>query len=131
MFAIRCHFDLQGPSDFISSESSEYCDTASWVITVPLYQNIRLQFETFQLSDLKESGPHRIHIYDGLYTNNTLLGVFTGVRRPFIIQSSGRYMLVKLTKELRSTYSTLSNFKGVYTFGTAKGILKNIIGCFI
>ena len=115
---MTCDFDVQGSGEFISSESSEHCTTASWVITAPLYHNIRLKFATFQLSDLKLFGQNRIHIYDGLYKNNTLLGVFTGVRRPFIVQSSGRFMLVRLIKLYRFTRN---NFKGVYTFGTAKG----------
>ena len=119
VFSITCDFDVQGSGGFISSESSEGCYSASWFITAPLYHNIRLKFETFQLSDSQSFGQNRIFIYDGLYTNNTLLGVFTGARRPFIIQSSDRFMMVKLTKQMES--STLSNFKGVYTFETAKG----------
>lgn len=118
-----CDFDVQGDSgDLIGSEfeSSEYCRVSSWVITAPLYHTIRLKFTTFQLSDLQEYGQNWIHIYDGRNTNNTLLGAFTGARRPFIIQSSGRFMLLKLMKQswLRNY---LSDFKAVYTFDTAKG----------
>ena len=121
VFSRRCDFYVQGSSGEFSSsefESSEDCRNSSWVITAPLNHTIRLKFETFQLSDSQEYGQNWIRIYDGLKTRDTLLGVFTGARRPFIIQSSGRFMLVKLTKQ--SWYS-LGNFKGVYTFNTTKG----------
>jgi hypothetical protein len=134
VFSITCDFDVPGSSgEFISSEfeSSEDCRTSSWVITAPLNHNIRLKFVTFQLSDMHiawlfgqhwivESYRYFIQIYDGRNTNNTLLGVFTGAIRPFVVQSSGHFMLVKLIKE-GLDLNFLSNFKGVYTFNTTKG----------
>jgi len=67
-----------------------------------------------------------MQIYDGRNTTDTSLGVFTGARRPFTIQSSGRFMLVK-----RFTHiwwrGYLSNLKGVYTFKTTKDKPKILI----
>ena len=67
-----------------------------------------------------------MQIYDGRNTNSTLLGAFTGTKRPFIMQSSGRFMLVKLLKQ--DNLPSLCNFKGIYTFGKTKGKVCAIIG---
>ena len=122
VFSERCDFYVQVSSGVFSSsefESFEECYNSSWVITAPLNQSIRLKFETFQLSDSR-LGQNLIRIYDGRKTADTLLGVFTGARRPFTIQSSGPSMLVNLTIDSR-VENTLRDFKGVYTFETAKG----------
>ena len=122
VFSERCDFYIQVSSGVFSSsefESFEECYHSSWVITAPLNQSIRLKFETFQLSDSR-LGKNLIRIYDGRKTADTLLGVFTGARRPFTILSSGCSMLVNLRIDYRMK-NTLRNFKGVYTFETAKG----------
>ena len=127
-----CDFHVNGSSgESISSEfkSSEDCKTSSWVITAPTNHNVRLQFETFQLSDMRLFqwfGTPWIHpymqIYDARYpADDTSLGVFTGARRPFTVQSSGRFMLVKLIFEKLWWKSYLKNLKGVYTFKTTQG----------
>ena len=122
MFSRRCYFDVDGSSgESISSDfKSGYCGTSSWVITAPLNHIIRLTFETFQLSDSQEIGQNLIRIYDGRKKTDSSLGVFTGARRPFTIQSSGQFMLVRLKKE-KQRLRSLSNLKGVYTFNTTKG----------
>ena len=59
-------------------------------------------------------------IYDGQSTSDTSLGVFTGARRPFTVQSSGHFMLVELIKQgLHLT--SLCNFTGVGSFYSTKG----------
>ena len=142
MFSKTCHFVVNGSSgESISSEfeSSEDCENCIWVITAPLNHSVRLQFVTFQLSDLRLRPrywipPHLLRyftrwihpcmqIYDGRNTTDTSLGVFTGARRPFTIQSSGRFMLVKLRFAKLWWRRYLSNLKGVYTFKTTKGKL--------
>lgn len=60
---------------------------------------------------------NHIGVYDGVGTNDTLLGTFTGIRDPFSIQTSGRFTLLKLTKKAKYY---LCNFKGVLT-STTKG----------
>ena len=130
-----CDFNVNGSSaESISYEfkSPLDCYTSSWVITAPTNHNVRLQFETFQLSDMRLYRwwwiylfIRRIHpymqIYDGRHTSDTSLGNFTGARRPFTIQSSGRFMLVKLIFEELWWKGYLNNLKGVYTFKTTKG----------
>ena len=124
-----CDYHVNGSSgESISSEfnSSKDCKTSSWVIMAPMNHNVRLQFETFQLSDLRLSRWTWIHphmqIYDGRYpADDTSLGVFTGARRPFTVQSSGRFMLVKVIFQELFWKGYLNNLKGVYTFKRTKG----------
>ena len=123
VYSKRCDFYVKGSTGEFSSsefESFEYCHTSSWIITAPLNHTIRLKFETFQLSDSQVFGQNLIRIYNGRNTTDTSLGDFTGTRRPFTIQTSGRYMLVKLTKQ-KPRRNPLSNLKGVYTFNATKG----------
>jgi len=138
VFSKTCNFVVNGSSgESITSEfeSSEDCETSIWVITAPLNHNVRLQFATFQLSDFilrwHEWFEYWIHpymqIYDGRNTTDTSLGVFTGARRPFTIQSSGRFMLVKLRFAKLWWRRYLSNLKGVYTFNTTKDKPKILI----
>ena len=115
-----CNVDGSSGESISSEFKPEYCHTSSWVITAPLNHTIRLTFERFQLSDSQKLGQNLIRIYDGRKTTDTSLGVFTGARRPFTIQSSGQFMLVKLTEE-KWWLKPLSNLKGVYTFNTTKG----------
>ena len=119
VYSKACNFDVQGSGEFISSDSLENCRTSTWVITAPLNHNIKLKFASFLLSDSPEYGQNLIEIYDGRYTNTTLLGAFTGTTKRLVIQSSGRFMLVKLIK--KDKLYALCNFKGVFTFGTTKG----------
>ena len=48
-----------------------------------------------------------------------LLGAFSGTRKPFQVQSSGPFMLVKLEKQ--GDVPTLCNFKGIFISNTTKG----------
>jgi len=122
----RCDFDVQDSGEFSSSDFDLrvwYCRAYSWVIRAQPNQHIRLKFVTFQLSDSQTFGHDWFEIYDGHTSRSTSLATFTGARQPFIIQSSGRFMLVELMR-LGGKYwwmKPLSSFKGVYTFNTTKG----------
>jgi len=117
VFSTTCNFNLSC-AQFNTSES-ESSNTSTWVISAPLNHTIGIKFETFQLSDSQKYGHNWIKIYDGRRTNNASLGVFTGVRRPFMVQSSGQFMLVKLIKGLHLT--SLCNFTGVCSLHSTKG----------
>ncbi|CAH3167427.1 unnamed protein product [Porites evermanni] len=52
-----------------------------------------------------------IVLYDGKRTYDPVLGVFTGTRQPFLIQTSGRFMMLTLNSWC---WSTLCIFKGAY-----------------
>ena len=108
-----CSFAVNGSSGVITFHSSGSYRSCSWVITAPLYHNIRLNFTTFQLI-----GESHIEVYDGRSTNDTLLGYFIETRRPFVVQTSDRYMLIKL---LETAFCSVCVFRGVYSSSTKQG----------
>ena len=128
LFAVvqPCLFSVNGSSGFISSSGATDYSHCTWIITVPSNHTVKLKFTIFRLSDvsLLRSGPWfgqaKIHVHDGKRKNDTVLGVFTGARQPFIIQTSGRFMMFTLQKE----YSfSPCNFKGTF-IGSRKGKRK-------
>lgn len=118
MRSAPCLFTLNGTSGLISSDPAGNYKYCIWVITAPRGHNIRLNFTIFQLSDSISLGQNRINIYDGRGEDNALLGTFSGTRQPFVAQTRGRFMLVKLIKE---RIPSLCNFMAVYTSSTKKG----------
>ena len=65
-----------------------------------------------------------MHVYDGKTVNATLVGLYTGTRRPFVVQSSGRFMLITLTLQI---YGHLINFEAVYNSTTETGRLQSLV----
>ena len=119
LFAVvqPCLFSVNGSSGFISSSGDKYYyRTCTWIITVPSNHTVKLKFTTFRLSDdqwLPSGfwvGQAKIHVHDGKRKTDTVLGVFTGARQPFIIQASGRFMMFTLQKD----YNAPCNFKGTF-----------------
>ena len=120
LFAVvqPCLFPVNGSTGFISSSGVKYHDrTCTWIITVPSNHTVKLKFTIFRLSNdpwLPFDLPHgiaKIQVHDGKRKNDTVLGVFTGARQPFIIQTSGRFMMLTLQKMRRATPP---NFKGTF-----------------
>ena len=129
LFAVvqPCLFSVNGSSGFISSSGVKYYDrTCTWIITVPSNHTVKLKFTIFRLSNdpwLPTDLPHgiaKIQVHDGKRKNDTVLGVFTGARQPFIIQTSGRFMMFTLQKRFPFTPC---NFKGTF-IGSRKGKRK-------
>ena len=110
-------FSVSGSRGFISSSGAKYCYHCKWIITVPSNHTVKLKFTIFRLSNdpwlPNEAwfGQAKIQVHDGKRNNDTVLGVFAGARQPFIIQTSGRFMILTLQKEY---FSTLCNFKGTF-----------------
>ena len=123
LFAVvqPCLFSVNGSSGFISSSGVKYYDrTCTWIITVPSNHTVKLKFTIFYLSNDPWDGQAKIQVHDGKGKNDTVLGVFTGERQPFIIQTGGRFMMFTLQKD----YSwTPCNFKGTF-IGARKGKRK-------
>ena len=123
LFAVvqPCSFSVNGPSGFISSSGVKYYyRTCKWIITVPSNHTVKLKFTIFRLPNDPWYGQAKIQVHDGKGESVTVLGVFTGARQPFIIQTSGRFMMLTLQKK----YSvTPCNFKGTF-IGSRKGKLK-------
>ena len=113
LFAVvqPCLFSVNGFSGFINSSGAKYYEHCTWIITVPSNHIVKLKFTIFGLFNDPIFGQAKIQIHDGKGKNDTVLGVFAGARQPFIIQTSGRFMMLTLQKK----YSlTPFNFKGTF-----------------
>ena len=120
LFAVvqPCSFSVDGSSGFISSSGVKYYNrTCRWIITVPSNHTVKLKFTIFRLPNNPWVpnepwlGQAKIQVYDGKRKNDTVLGVFTGARQPFIIQTSGRFMMLTLQKRFSVTPC---NFMGTF-----------------
>ena len=82
---------------------------------------MKLNFTIFNLRGY-EAKTYRseIEVYDGKSKNDTLLGIFSGSRRPFIVQTSGQFMMVTFKRYHEEAFF---NFKGVYSSSSIKGEL--------
>ena len=115
-----CLFSVNGSSGLISSSGAKYWDHCTWNITVPSNHTVKLKFTIFRLSNNPRYGQAKIQAHDGKRKSDTVLGIFTGARQPFIIQTSGRFMMFTLQK---SFPFTPCNFKGTF-IGSRKGKRK-------
>ena len=130
LFAVvqPCRFSVNSPSGFISSSGTKYHRHCTWIITVPSNHTVKVKFTIFRLSNdpwdglfnYPYVGQAKIQVHDGKRKNDAVLGVFTGARQPFIIQTSGRFMMFTLQKDSRRTPC---NFKGTF-IGSRKGKRK-------
>ena len=127
LFAVvqPCLFSVNGSSGFISSSGAKYYYAmysyhCTWIITVPSNHTVKLKFTIFYLPNDPWYGQAKIQVHDGKGKSDTVLGIFSGARQPFIIQTSGRFMMFTLQKK----YSfTPCNFKGTF-IGSRKGKRK-------
>ena len=115
---LPCLFSVNGSSGFISSSGTKNYKHCNWIITAPSNHTVKLKFMIFSLSTDSRWNQARIQVHDGKRKNDTILGIFSGARRPFIIQTSGRFMMVALQKDY---LSTPCNFKGTYYTSQKKG----------
>ena len=104
-------------SSSISKNFSMYGCT--WIITAPSNHTVKLNFTIFNLRGYgAKTYRSEIEVYDGKSKNDTLLGIFSGSRRPFIVQTSGQFMMLTFKR-----YHELGffNFEGVYSSTSIKG----------
>ena len=111
----ECFFGVNGSSGLISCSGTKNYKNCTWIITAPSNHTVKLIFTTFSLYSYSW-GRAKIQVYDGKRKNDPVLGVFTGKRQPFLIQTSGRFMMLILRTKY---WFTRSIFKGAYY--TAKG----------
>ena len=128
LFAVvqPCLFSVNGSSGFISSSGAKYYYAnyyfrCTWIITVPSNHTVKLKFTIFRLPNDPWVGQAEIRIHDGK-GSDTVLGVFTGARQPFIIQTSGRTMTLTVQK---GAPVTPCNFKGTF-ISSRKGKQKKL-----
>ena len=106
-----CSFSVNGSSGFISSSGTKNYKHCTWIITAPSNHTVKLIFTTFRLSGYSWDPPE-IQVYDGKRKNDPVLGVFTGTRQPFLIQTSGRFMMLTLRRAY--CWFTTCIFEGAY-----------------
>ena len=123
MHANPFFYDVGSSSGVISSSATKNYSMydCTWIITAPSNHTVKLTFTIFNLRGYGEKTYRsEIEVYDGKSKNDTLLGIFSGSRRPFIVQTSGQFMMLTFKR-----YHELAffNFKGVYTSTSIKGEL--------
>ena len=104
-------------SSSITKNNSMY--DCTWIITAPSNHTVKLNFTIFNLRGYgAKTYRGEIEVYDGKSKNDTLLGIFSGSRRPFIVQTSGQFMMLTFKR-----YHELGffNFEGVYSSTSIKG----------
>ena len=122
MHANPFFYDVGSSSGVISSSATKNYSMydCTWIITAPSNHTVKLTFTIFNLFDYLTIYRSEIKVFDGKSKNDTLLGIFSGSRRPFIVQTSGQFMMLTFKR-----YHELAffNFKGVYTSTSIKGEL--------
>ena len=123
MHANPCFYDVGSSNGVISSSFTKNYSmyNCTWIITAPSNHTVKLNFTIFNLRGYgAKTYRSEIEVYDGKSKNDTLLGIFSGSRRPFIVQTSGQFMMLTFKR-----YHELAffNFKGVYTSTSIKGEL--------
>ena len=118
-----CFYDVGSSNGVISSSANKNYSMydCTWIITAPSNHTVKLNFTIFNLLDLyPRIFRSEIKVFDGKRKNDTLLGIFSGSRRPFIVQTSGKFMMLTFKRYHKFAFF---NFKGVYSSTSIKGEL--------
>ena len=119
--ADRCFYALRSSNGVISSSITNNYSmyNCTWIITAESNHTVKLTFTTFNLFDYSIYRSE-IKVFDGKSKNDTLLGIFSGSRRQFVVQTSGKFMMLTFKR-----YHELGffNFEGVYSSTSVKGEL--------
>ena len=117
-----CFYDVGSSNGVISSSFTKNYSmyNCTWIITAPSNHTVKLTFTIFNLFDYLTIYKSEIKVFDGKSKNDTLLGIFSGSRRPFIVQTSGQFMMVNFKRYHERTFF---NFKGVYSSSSTRGEL--------
>ena len=123
MHANPCFYDVGSSNGVISSSANKNYSMyhCTWIITAPSNHTVKLKFTIFNLLDLyPRIYRSEIKVFDGKRKNDTLLGIFSGSRRPFIVQTSGQFMMLTFKRYHERAFF---NFKGVCSSTSIKGEL--------
>ena len=118
-----CFYDVGSSDGVISSSFTKNYSmyNCTWIITAPSNHTVKLNFTIFNLRGYgAKKYRSEIEVYDGKSKNDTLLGIFSGSRSPFIVQTSGQFMMVNFKRYKKWAYF---NFRGVYSSSSIKGEL--------
>ena len=117
-----CFYDVGSSNGVISSSITKNYSmyNCTWIITAPSNHTVKLTFTVFNLDDYSPTFRSEIKVFDGKSKNDTLLGIFSGSRRPFIVQTSGQFMMVTFKRYHEFGFFS---FKAVYFSTSIKGEL--------
>ena len=94
-----CEQKIEDVKGVIKTAKSGTISNCTWLITVPAGHNIFLKFTTLEL-ELKYSWPTEketeLQVWDGHNESSASLGIYRGTKRAFSLQSSGRYLFIRL-----------------------------------
>ena len=121
MHADPCFYALGSSNGVISSSITKNYSmyNCTWIITAPSNHTVKLTFTKFNLLNYSIYRSE-IKVFDGKSKNDTLLGIFSGSRRRFIVQTSGQFMMVTFKRYHEFGFF---NFEGVYSSTSIKGEL--------
>lgn len=114
--------DSLGKDLHISQCRRPYNENCSCIIEAPAGHHIRLEFSVFQFTDkswFNLMTRNELFVYDGNSIRNASLGILTGTKLPFTVQSSSHFMMI----QLKGLWGYRSIFKSSYYYSTTKGKL--------
>ena len=97
-----CEQQIEDVKGVIKTAKSGTISKCTWLITVPAGHNIFLKFTTLELEfkykyyfwpTEKET---ELQVWDGHNESSASLGIYRGTKRAFSLQSSGRYLFIRL-----------------------------------
>ena len=96
-----CEQKIEDVKGRIKTDKSGTISNCSWIITVPAGHNIFLKFTTLELEfKYKLYWPiekkTELQVWDGHNELSASLGIYRGTKRAFCLQSSGRYLFIRL-----------------------------------
>ena len=96
-----CEQKIEDVKGVIKTAKSGTISDCTWLIKVPAGHNIFLKFTTLQLYfkynmyDPSEENTE-LQVWDGHNESSASLGIYRGTKRAFSLQSSGRYLFIRL-----------------------------------
>ena len=97
-----CEQKIEDVKGVIKTAKSGAISDCTWLITVPAGHNIFLKFTTLELEFkyydiyLTSETETELQVWDGHNESSASLGIYRGTKRAFSLQSSGRYLFIRL-----------------------------------
>lgn len=118
-----CKQKIEDVKGVIKTAKSGTISNCTWLITVPAGHNIFLKFTTLQLyfkykMDGSSEESTELQVWDGHNESSDSLGIYRGTKRAFSLQSSGRYLFIRL-RVFPDT--VLCNVQGLFFASTVIG----------
>ncbi|CAH3151909.1 unnamed protein product, partial [Porites evermanni] len=116
-----CEQKIEDVKGVIKTAKSGTISSCTWLITVPAGHNIFLKFTTLELefNYIYYSWPTEketeLQVWDGHNESSASLGIYRGTKRAFSLQSSGRYLFIRLRL---LPYTVLCNVEALFFAST-------------